>query len=1796
MADGQENLPGNRDQGDGRIMDLSRQGLSRIELPPGAAPVALILDKNNISRIDNLQTQDQIQQLSIAGNRLVRMVGVSQVPYLRVLNLPNNSIVTIEGVKQLQQLEWLNLSGNSIKDLSPLSSCMGLSHLDLSDNSISIIADLSRLTGLKTLLLHGNILTTLRSVPSNLPPYINILSLAENEISDLNEVSYLLCLRHLEQLSIMNNPCVLISAILPQFEYRPFIINWCLTLQILDGQPISRKESLKAEWLYSQGRGRHFQPGQQAELAEYLSTVCPPNAHSQFLFDDSKLQKVLSKQQLHQHQLQHPQIRPQQPARPANQSSPRGQGAQPANQSPPRGQGRPRISPQSPERSGAGYSLYSPPRSRSPTAKTRSPPRRELSPGQPRTAWESYSSMMSSRGGAQLYRQNGAINGDIRVQDIETAPNLNSSQLTSDSYYIPVTPDHRPLTAPPEDDLSFADIMEIHRAKYQRSVSAVDSPIRRSPRSPTKSYASNYAMYHGKSPLRDYENEVDVTSQEHYGIPEARHHGRVPANYLVAEGRSPRSSPRTKEMYERYDSRPEGQRRETSPHLSPPSRVLRYDTPDSRPAGLRSSPERYKKGRDERLSQHISPTARQSRYDAYDAQAVGTPKNIPVATNAPAKDKPFSIQDPSSGRSAFRSPKPQLLQNADTSAISAYANYDARPVGHPSTVKTTMDGPPATKVQSPVPVKHRPKVKSPGKSPISPKNVSKKRMFPYDRKPSTDSDSENVKPGESLPARELSHVKDIVSGKRIKKAVTQPEEGRRGIADVSPMLGKRSELPKWAQLEGELKSSSSFEISYDQIKKITDQEVKQTKAATQIQSWWRGMYTRQNSPRVGKVRSEIRARRAEDHVRRLGAELDKCKQQYEQERQVRQLQMEAIKYLWMQVQSLQQWREEQLKKEEDVKRTLRKSIEKENLDQQEKTGSSSSESSQMESGGVGEGKAESAKGKGRLGEVGPGEKFTASPLQTDKERQLENRCADLQRQVLRLQEALLALSDHVFKEQDKDEGGQDETDVPSAPGEDRSKGAAMELANQSTFIPTNGDQPATASPANRIGSMVMASPPPPPGFPTPPRALRIQKSGETGIIIAWQPSRVPGSLETVTEYRIFVDSTLSGTVDGNKTRALIEGLDPQETYRISVRAVSRAGESLDSNPVVAQIAIATSMIDSSSSDSESELSRTVEEVKENLTVDHKVPLKDEGKKDTIAKAENHKDSGAAKTSSDKPQQETNIPDIAKIGDETNSKEQPESPPPSAPVQPAKHEEKAANSKTPEKMAEAADEQTRGAPEYHPVRQESIDIEIVEETKPSQQVDVVQKLLQAIKAEDGYDSNRSTPTSVEELDPITLDLVQIEDSLDSSISELQKSLPTSPKQKSAPDLAAAGFFQTNIARHSASPDPSQLDSDLVQLSDSLSSSIEAVKETLKKEDKTSPDGSLQGDSSDFQRSSNHSDKDSEQQQSTQESQPPPLHSILQSSLRKSASSKEQLGKPTSDSSFQDSGIASPSLLESPVQQNIETARKISEDSSQQVSEKTLPEGKDEKSTVKPQDEQPMEIVSDDSTTAARPSEPLILTTKPQQAVDLLESLSVSKSEPTLQPEKLQAATNEGTSESAQNQIQQPGLPRLSVGVSPSSSLQTASKSSNEASALGPGKEAATVSTRRPVKLQTSPRDRSQSEGEQAGASGSGATASGTLSRERTLSVGSEKDDTPSLQSPTAIPRPVLFKTSPRKDKSSPLSTSVEDLTLAAHRARSRSSFSPTKSPIRSRSISPNKPIRGSRIPVRSKSEKELSKTS
>ncbi|NXC75911.1 CEP97 protein, partial [Anhinga anhinga] len=292
----------------GLVVNWSGQGLQKLgpTLPCDADTHTLILDKNQIIKLEHLEKCRNLMQLSVANNRLVRMMGVAKLTKLRVLNLPHNSIGYVEGLKDLVHLEWLNLAGNNLKAIEQINSCLSLQHLDLSDNNIAQLGDLSKLTSLKTLLLHGNIITSLRTAPVCLPQNLTVLSLAENEIRDLNEVSFLASLHQLEQLSIMNNPCVMATPSIPGFDYRPYIVSWCLNLKVLDGYVISQKESLKAEWLYSQGKGRLYRPGQHVQLVQYLATVCPLiSTYGLQTEEDAKLEKILSKQRLHQRQLMH---------------------------------------------------------------------------------------------------------------------------------------------------------------------------------------------------------------------------------------------------------------------------------------------------------------------------------------------------------------------------------------------------------------------------------------------------------------------------------------------------------------------------------------------------------------------------------------------------------------------------------------------------------------------------------------------------------------------------------------------------------------------------------------------------------------------------------------------------------------------------------------------------------------------------------------------------------------------------------------------------------------------------------------------------------------------------------------------------------------------------------------------------------------------------------------------------------------------------------------------------------------------------------------------------------------------------------------------------------------------------------------------------------------------------------------------------------------------------------------------------------------------------------------------------
>lgn len=137
-----------------------------------------------------------------------------------------------------------------------------------------------------------------------LPSSLEVLTLAKNNIGDLNEICTLSHISYLTAFTFAGNPCVIMTDSTLGFDYRPFMLNWLMSVKLIDGFVVTPIESLKAEWLYSQGRGRQFRVGEQEQLSKYLSSVCPLSGEALENENERKLRIILSKAQQHQRQLQ----------------------------------------------------------------------------------------------------------------------------------------------------------------------------------------------------------------------------------------------------------------------------------------------------------------------------------------------------------------------------------------------------------------------------------------------------------------------------------------------------------------------------------------------------------------------------------------------------------------------------------------------------------------------------------------------------------------------------------------------------------------------------------------------------------------------------------------------------------------------------------------------------------------------------------------------------------------------------------------------------------------------------------------------------------------------------------------------------------------------------------------------------------------------------------------------------------------------------------------------------------------------------------------------------------------------------------------------------------------------------------------------------------------------------------------------------------------------------------------------------------------------------------------------------
>ena len=155
----------------------------------------LILDYNNIYKIEGLDNLVNLQILNLSNNNIYEIEGLTNLKILFILGLSSNNISKIEGLDNLNNLQILYLDNNNISKIEGLDNLNNLQTLNLSNNNISEIEGLDNLNNLQVLFLQNNRINKIKGL-NNL---INLqtLNLSSNKINKIEGFDKVINLQNL---------------------------------------------------------------------------------------------------------------------------------------------------------------------------------------------------------------------------------------------------------------------------------------------------------------------------------------------------------------------------------------------------------------------------------------------------------------------------------------------------------------------------------------------------------------------------------------------------------------------------------------------------------------------------------------------------------------------------------------------------------------------------------------------------------------------------------------------------------------------------------------------------------------------------------------------------------------------------------------------------------------------------------------------------------------------------------------------------------------------------------------------------------------------------------------------------------------------------------------------------------------------------------------------------------------------------------------------------------------------------------------------------------------------------------------------------------------------------------------------------------------------------------------------------------------------------------------------------------------------------------------------------------------
>ncbi|XP_043277631.1 leucine-rich repeat-containing protein 49 [Venturia canescens] len=199
-----------------RLMSLQHNLISKIEGDHFAQLTKLVfldLYDNQIEKICDLGTLENLRVLLVGKNRIKKIEGLKPLVKLEVLDLHGNQIVQISGLEQLESLKVLNLAGNNVKNVG--------------------FNDFQGLTSLRELNLKRNKIKKLLGFGET--PQLQKLYLSNNDIQKIEDMGSLAKALQIREVSIDGNPVTLNA------DCVSFLVSYLPNLQVLSTMQVNEQ-------------------------------------------------------------------------------------------------------------------------------------------------------------------------------------------------------------------------------------------------------------------------------------------------------------------------------------------------------------------------------------------------------------------------------------------------------------------------------------------------------------------------------------------------------------------------------------------------------------------------------------------------------------------------------------------------------------------------------------------------------------------------------------------------------------------------------------------------------------------------------------------------------------------------------------------------------------------------------------------------------------------------------------------------------------------------------------------------------------------------------------------------------------------------------------------------------------------------------------------------------------------------------------------------------------------------------------------------------------------------------------------------------------------------------------------------------------------------------------------------------------------------------------------------------------------------------------------------------------------